>query len=111
MPVPRWSGTIIEPHVRRILDRHSLRQEDLRDPHAAERRIAQDAIPNPVQAALDSLREQVDDSTRELSAAASRSLGVPDAVFEGNRRALAHRLDRLERRLRAAAARRASSAI
>lgn len=110
MPVPRWSGTIIEPHVRRILDRHSLDVEDLRDPHAAERRVAQAAIPEPLKHALETLRDQVDASTRDL-AAAGRSLGVPDAVFEGNRRALAHRLDRLERRLRAAAARRASAAI
>ena len=110
VPVPRWSGTIIEPHVRRILDRHALGLDDLRDPHGAERRAAQDAIPTPLQRALDTLREQVDASTRDL-AAAGRALAVPDAVFEGNRRALAHRLDRLERRLRAAAARRASAAI
>ena len=110
VPVPRWSGTIIEPHVRRILDRHSLAPGDLRDPHAAERRVAQDAIPEPLERALATLRDQVDAGTRDL-AAAGRALAVPDAVFEGNRRALAHRLDRLERRLRAAAARRASSAI
>ena len=110
MAVPRWSGTIIEPHIRRILDRHALAPDELRDPYAAERRVAGDAIPESVQQALDTLREHIDESTRELGIA-GRSLAVPETVFEGTRRAIGHRLDRLERRLRAAAARRASAAI
>lgn len=110
MPVPRWSGTIIEPHVRRILDRHALTPDALRDPHAVERRLAGDAIPEAVQQALETLREHIDESARDL-AITGRSLAVPETVFEGTRRAIGHRLDRLERRLRAAAARRASAAI
>ncbi|MGH7622687.1 MAG: bacillithiol biosynthesis protein BshC, partial [Gemmatimonadaceae bacterium] len=38
--LPRWSGMIIEPHVQRLLARHALSPDDLRDPHAAESRLA-----------------------------------------------------------------------
>jgi uncharacterized protein YllA (UPF0747 family) len=43
--VPRWSCTIIEPHVERIMEKLYLLPEDLRDPHEAEARVARSRLP------------------------------------------------------------------
>ncbi|MGI9078231.1 MAG: bacillithiol biosynthesis protein BshC, partial [Gemmatimonadaceae bacterium] len=38
MTLPRWAGSIIEPHIERLLTHYSLSKDDLADPHAAEAR-------------------------------------------------------------------------
>jgi len=43
--VPRWSASIIEPHVEKILDRLHLAPEDFHDPHEVEARIARASLP------------------------------------------------------------------
>ena len=104
--VPRWSGTILEPHVQRILARYALQPDDLRDPHAAERRLASRALPPTVRGTLDALRQAADDAARTLGSAPDAAALLPPAVADGLRRQIAHRLERLERRYRAAVARR-----
>ena len=56
LPVPRWSGTVIEPHVQRLLDRYGLSLEGLADPHAAEGLVAREGLPATVREALGRLR-------------------------------------------------------
>jgi len=108
LAVPRWSGTIVEPHVRRILERYGLAVEDLRDPHAALGRLVRGRVAADLQAALEGYRAALDRAADRLA----RAIGdgdpplVPDAVLEGARRSIGHRLDRLERRIVAAAKRR-----
>lgn len=101
--MPRWSGLIIEPHIERLLERHGLAMDELRDPHAAESRLARRALPEPIAAALARFRERVTESTEDLARAQKLpSTLVPDTVIDGARRAVEQRIDRLERRVLAA---------
>jgi bacillithiol synthase len=112
--VPRWSGMVIEPHVQRLLARYSLAAEDLRDPHAAESRLVRAQLPASVREALARYAKEanaLNDSLRAALAADGRSPLVPDAVLDGARHNIAHRIERLERRVVAAAKRRESATM
>jgi uncharacterized protein YllA (UPF0747 family) len=104
--VSRWSCTLLEPHVDAVLRRLGLQREELRDPHAPERRLATQAMSERSVAALQSIRAAI----AALPAALGdepRELGL-DAAVAGSVRALEHRVDRLQRRLVAGVARRES---
>jgi bacillithiol synthase len=102
--VPRWSCTIIEPHVERILEKLHLGPEDLRDPHEAETRVARSRLPKRVIDELDAIRVGLGEYLDTLSAAvAEEEAPMPPAVTDGLRANLMRRLDRFERRLIAAA--------
>ena len=110
--LPRWSGTVIEPHIGRLLDRYHLEIDDLRDPHAAETRFARAALPGDVMDSLQSLRGDV--AARVQALGSSRPEGsalLPPAVLEGAARTLQHRVDRLERRFLAAQKRQSHTAL
>jgi uncharacterized protein YllA (UPF0747 family) len=107
--VPRWSGMVIEPHVQRLLKRYSLTPDDLRDPHAAESRLVRARMPVSVREALARYASGAD-ALNELLRTALAEDGttplVPEAVVDGARHNIAHRIERLERRVVAAAKRR-----
>ena len=104
--VPRWSCTIVEPHVERILKNLDLLPEDLRDPHEVERRIARSRLPQSLLAELAATRATLNERLDALSAAVeSGDTPVSAAVTGGLRANLMRRLDRFERRLLAAAKR------
>ncbi|MGH7717647.1 MAG: bacillithiol biosynthesis protein BshC, partial [Gemmatimonadaceae bacterium] len=107
LAVPRWSGTIIEPHIRRILERYSLGMEDLRDPHGVETGLAASRVSAGVREALERSRAHVAEMVRDLTAALEGPPSVVDErVITGAGRGLEHRLDRLTRRVTAAVKRR-----
>jgi uncharacterized protein YllA (UPF0747 family) len=108
LALPRWSGLIVEPHVRRILDRYALDVDDLRDPHAALGRLARERIPEPVRDAIARLRAALEQSVGDLARAveAQQPPLLPEPVLAGAARQIAHRVDRLERRATTAAKRR-----
>jgi uncharacterized protein YllA (UPF0747 family) len=104
LAVPRWSCTLLEPHVETVLHRLGLQPEDLRLPHAAERRLARESMDRRTAAGIAALRADV-------AALADRLGPEPhelalDAVVQGAIGSLQHRVDRLERRLLAGVARR-----
>lgn len=104
--VPRWSCTIIEPHVEKILEKLYILPEDLRDPHEVETRIARARLPKRVIAELDATRAALGERLDAMSAAiAEENAPVGPAVPEGLRGNMLRRLDRFERRLVAAAKR------
>lgn len=104
---PRWSGMIIEPHVRRILDRYDLEAMDLREPHRAEVRLAHRSLSPAIQQALAKLRDHVRQSFEELESALGKGEPeLPAAVLRGAERDLLRRAERLERRVIAAEKRR-----
>ncbi|MBK7906851.1 MAG: bacillithiol biosynthesis cysteine-adding enzyme BshC [Gemmatimonadetes bacterium] len=110
--VPRWAATIVEPAVDRRLGRLGMVIEDVRAPHDAERRLGDRAVPADIRAGLEGLREDLAKrlgALRESSAAIDDL--VPERVIEGARHQLLHRVDRLERRLRAAARARQTEAV
>ncbi len=110
--VPRWSATIVEPTIDRRLGRLGMVLEDMRTPHDAERRLGDRSVPSDIRAGLEALREDLAKrlgALREASAAIDHL--VPERVIEGARHQMLHRVDRLERRLRAAARARQTEAV
>jgi uncharacterized protein YllA (UPF0747 family) len=102
--VPRWSCTIIEPHVEKILEQLYLLPEDFRDPHEVEARIARAHLPQRVIDELNATRALLDAKLDDLSdAMAQENAPLSPAVAGGLRANLTRRLDRFERRLVAAA--------
>jgi bacillithiol biosynthesis cysteine-adding enzyme BshC len=106
LAVPRWSATILEPHVTRILDRLSVDYTDLRDSHALEGRLARAALPREVVEALERIRGAIQSVTEELVHRDDRADLIPPAAVNGARSSMLARLQRLERRYVAAAKRR-----
>ena len=107
LAVPRWSTTILEPHVVRILSSLGLEEADLAEPHRAEGRLARKAMSPALARALGDLRQEVVRQSGAVSSALGESdLPLPTEVIDGARRAIDHRVERLERRIVAAAKRR-----
>jgi bacillithiol synthase len=103
--VPRWSATVIEPQVQRTLERLGVTRQELQRAHEVEGRLARAALPAPVAADLAALREDVERRLAALEIDDTEGL-VPSAAVQGTRRALLHRLERLERRFVASTKRR-----
>lgn len=108
--LPRWSGAVIEPRIQKILDRYELTADDFKDPHALETRVAAESLPEDLRSTLDQLRRVVEDQIAKLSSAEPGNL-VSGKVIEGLRRNVLQRVDRLERRYRAAIKRRGNDAL
>jgi uncharacterized protein YllA (UPF0747 family) len=107
--VPRWSATIVEPRVQRILDELDLDLGAFADPHRAEGVVAARRVPAGAEAAVGAMRADVE---RDVTALRAASNGlVADTVLDGFRRTLEHRIARLERRLLAALKRRETEAM
>lgn len=105
--LPRWSCTIIEPHVEKILEKLYLLPEDFRDPHEVEARVARAHLPKRVIDELNLTRASLAEQLDAMSdAIAEESAPVAAAVTAGLRANLMRRLDRFERRLIAAAKKR-----
>lgn len=102
--VPRWSTTIVEPRVQRTLARFSLTVESFADSHAVEGRVARDRLSPDAARALAELRSSIAAGVGSFDTANDGLLA--NDVIEGLRRALEHRLARVERRLLAAVKRR-----
>ena len=111
LALPRWSATVIEPSVDRMLGRLGMVLDDVRAPHAAERRIGERAMPAAVRDALEQLRTAVEARVDAVSAVAQPAALASKEVIEGARAQLRHRAERLERRIRAAATRGEAAAV
>jgi hypothetical protein len=83
--------------VEAVLQRLGLRREDLSTPHAAERRLAREAMDPRTAAGLTAMREQIA-GLGESRGPGPAALGLADAV-RGATASLQHRVDRLERRV------------
>jgi bacillithiol synthase len=97
LALPRWSATILEPRVARILSRLGISRDELRDRHALETRLARTALPEDIAESLTRLRRDIESDVAALEVA-DRDNIVPSASLQGLRRALLHRLERAERR-------------
>ncbi len=102
LALARWSVTIIEDHAAKLLRRLDTTEEELRDPHAAAQRLARAAMPASVERALDTMRATVAAELGRVSDDPEAAALLPPRALEGAGRALAHRLDRIERRFLAA---------
>ena len=103
--VPRWSVTIIEPHVDRIVVEFGLKIGDLAALHNVEAQLARQIVPKAVGEEVRALRGSIDERLYDLQEEITSDSSVPLSAeaIEGARRALQLRVDRLERRVLAAA--------
>lgn len=98
---PRWSGTLVEPHVEAILRRLGATMDDFLDPHAMEGRVAHEGVSRGVRDALAHLRAAVERSCDELRSDEQTTEQLSRSM-ETMRAGVEHRLARLERRYSAA---------
>ncbi|MGH7658217.1 MAG: bacillithiol biosynthesis protein BshC, partial [Gemmatimonadales bacterium] len=100
LPVPRWSGLLVESRVDRTLSRFDARLEDLmRDDHALEAAIARRHLPEAAVSALDRVREVI---RREYDLLETLTGEIDPTMVEPVRKTARHGIseaDRLEQRL------------
>ncbi len=71
LPIPRWSGLLVEPRVDRVLGKFGATLEELMAPDAAlEARVVQSQVPEDSTAALEDLRRALEDGYGRLQRAA-----------------------------------------
>jgi uncharacterized protein YllA (UPF0747 family) len=102
--VPRWSCTLIEPHIQHLLNRFGVTPSDVAPANALEGQLARAAMSDTTARTLAELRETIallPDTLGEESEASGLGPVVVGAV-----QSLEHRVDRLERRLLAGIKRR-----
>lgn len=102
LAVPRWSGEVTEMRVAELASRRGIDDAMLRDPHAAETHVAQQAIAVEVQDAIERLRLVVETQVRAVAdTVVGDETGVSAAVVEGFGADLTRRLQRFDRRVTA----------
>ena len=97
MALPRWSCTLIEPHVGQLLARFGIEPTALSQPDALEGVVARMAMSPASTDAFANVRRSIAGLPGAL-APESDPLGLGAAV-QGAMQSLQHRVDRLERRL------------
>jgi uncharacterized protein YllA (UPF0747 family) len=95
--LPRWSCTLIEPHVARLLKQFGVEPDVLARPDALEGAVARAAMSDRSADALLALRKAIE-ALPEALAPEAEPVGLGAAV-QGSMHSLQHRVDRLERRL------------
>ncbi len=103
LAVPRWSVTLVEPHVDRLLTQYGLTIGGVANADALAKRLLQQAVPPPLAESVSAMREAL----RAQSQSLRRTLVAENALLsertvDGIERAISWRLDRFDRRLRAA---------
>ncbi|MGV3708611.1 MAG: bacillithiol biosynthesis protein BshC, partial [Gemmatimonas sp.] len=107
LAVPRWAAHIVEPQFARALQRLGVNVADFDDPHAVETRLARSAMDEGVADALERLRVATETQLRAVGGAIRESQDVvAPNVVDGVARDIAHKLERLERRVVAGVKRR-----
>ena len=98
--VPRWSGQIVEPRILALLERLNVEESAFDVPDAVETQLAKTALDESIADAFERVRVTMETQMRALqSAVVSANPVVPESVVVGAERDIAHKLDRLERRI------------
>lgn len=105
LALPRWSATVVEPHVQRSLVRLNVSREELEDLHRVEARLAKERMPSTMTDALRDLEARLASAMDAVEGADHTEL-LPAAVRAGARRRLSYEAARLQRRAHAAVKRR-----
>lgn len=107
LPVPRWSGRVIEPHVDRTARKFHLSTAELADPATPVlARAARALIPAEASNVLATLRTQVEAAYAALAEEATRIDPTLRRPAEGSLRRSLDAIERMERKLARAARRR-----
>ena len=111
LALPRWSCTILEPRVVRVLERLGLERSELADSAAPERRIAEQALPPAAHDVIALAKAQADTLGKSLSSLAAGQGLIDSRIAEGHARRASWLAERLERRILAAVKRRETDAM
>lgn len=111
LALPRWSCTIVEPRVARILERLGFERSELADAARPERHIAERALPASARAVIEQAKEQAASLGSALASLAAADKVIDARVAEGHARRASWLAERLERRILAAVKRRETDAM
>lgn len=101
--LPRWSTTLVEPEVAKILEKYGLEVSDLAHRTQVETRLAKAAWPSSLTESLARLRHAVADGVADVAEQVSiHGLLAGTAAAEALERWMLWRIDRFERRVNAA---------
>ncbi len=107
VPVPRWSGFILEGAIERILEKHGLTAPDFASPPGVlEGRLVRESLPPGVIEALEDARRHLEDDFARLAQAAADVDPTLERTAQSARNAALDRTNRLERKLVASLKRR-----
>ncbi|MBV6520987.1 MAG: putative cysteine ligase BshC [Gemmatimonadaceae bacterium] len=107
LAVPRWSVTLVEPQIDTLLDAYRLSIADVASPDALSKRLLQQAMPKGISeqlAAMESALRRHTDALR-LAVRAEGDL-MPERSVDAIEHVARLRLERFQRRVRAAVRRR-----
>ena len=100
LPVPRWSGLLIEPRVTRTLEKFSATVlELLTDPAGLEARIARESFPPGTDEAFAALRARIEQGYEPVIVAATAVDPTLERPATSARSRALHALDQLARKL------------
>lgn len=111
LALPRWSCTILEPRIARVLERIGIHREQLADAAAPERLIAERALPDGARDVIARAKTQASDLGASLTALAENDGLIEPRVADGHAHRAAWFAERLERRILAAVKRRESESM
>jgi uncharacterized protein YllA (UPF0747 family) len=102
LAVPRWSATILEPHVAELLEQYGIDRSEFETPHAVETRLARAAWPSGTERATAELRAALEQHSHHLRQALESDGGIaPPSAVDALQRTIEWRLERLARRVTA----------
>jgi bacillithiol biosynthesis cysteine-adding enzyme BshC len=100
LPVPRWSGLVVEPRVERVLAKFSLTVDDLLGPDGViEGRIARSQLPESVTSTVARLRQAIEDEYGSLTAAAVSIDPTLEKTVQGARSNAVRGMEEIEKKL------------
>lgn len=99
VPVPRWSGLLVEPRVTRMLKKHGIGIEALLADGSLERRIARQSFPEGTDAALAELKSAIETGYAPVIRAAAGIDPTMERPAEAARRQALYTVDKLEKKL------------
>ncbi len=99
-PVARWSGTLVEGRVDRVLEKHGLTLDELAGPPGAvEAKVVRDQLPPEVTEAFAQLRDQIAGAYERLGAAVARLDATLERTVESARNAALGGLHEIEKKV------------
>jgi bacillithiol synthase len=94
--VPRFSATLVESKVQRVLDRHGINLTDVfSGPDALRRQLAERGLPDDLQAAFDAARKSLDSHLSDIKEKLVKLDRTLVDAAETSRSKIEHQLERL----------------
>ncbi len=102
-PLPRWSGTLVESRVDKVVEKHHLTMTDFaRPPGEVEGRLVRDQLPPEVAQTLETLREEIRTAYGRVSDGARRVDPTLERTVESARNAALGGMQEIEKKIVAA---------